>query len=342
MPNINIVKKVKTKYTKAKFKKELPLHLMILPGLILVLIFSYVPMGGLIIAFQKFIPSKGMFGNQKWIGFDNFSYVFSLPGFTRAMMNTIIIAAWKIVLGLVVPIVFALLLNEVKGRRFKKVVQTIVYLPYFMSWVILGGIFRDMLSPGEGIINQIITAFGGKSIFFLGDNRYFRGTMIVTDIWKNFGYGAIVYLAAILGIDTQLYEAAQIDGANRWQQRQQPRNRTGRFRSPRQRTFRQRHPDAERREEGGDLRGCQRHRCSQERQQRNRSPADHREHPGNGEEGEGKENEGLSGHHHPFQGRRILYPLPRSCPTLCKRLDPKSGEERGWHPGFRQAASRSE
>lgn len=186
MPNINIVKKVKTKYTKAKFKKELPLHLMILPGLILVLIFSYVPMGGLIIAFQKFIPSKGMFGNQKWIGFDNFSYVFSLPGFTRAMMNTIIIAAWKIVLGLVVPIVFALLLNEVKGRRFKKVVQTIVYLPYFMSWVILGGIFRDMLSPGEGIINQIITAFGGKSIFFLGDNRYFRGTMIVTDIWKNF------------------------------------------------------------------------------------------------------------------------------------------------------------
>ena len=218
MPNTNTVKKVKTKYTKAKLKKELPLHLMILPGLILVLIFSYVPMGGLIIAFQKFIPSKGMFGKQKWIGFDNFSYVFSLPGFTRAMMNTIIIAAWKIVLGLVVPIVFALLLNEIKGRRFKKVVQTIVYLPYFMSWVILGGIFRDMLSPGEGIINQIITAFGGKSIFFLGDNRYFRGTMIVTDIWKNFGYGAIVYLAAILGIDTQLYEAAQIDGANRWQQ----------------------------------------------------------------------------------------------------------------------------
>ena len=217
MPNINIVKKVKTKYTKAKFKKELPLHLMILPGLILVLIFSYVPMGGLIIAFQKFIPSKGMFGNQKWIGFDNFSYVFSLPGFTRAMMNTIIIAAWKIVLGLVVPIVFALLLNEVKGRRFKKVVQTIVYLPYFMSWVILGGIFRDMLSPGEGIINQIITAFGGKSIFFLGDNRYFRGTMIVTDIWKNFGYGTIVYLAAITGIDMSLYEAATMDGAGRLQ-----------------------------------------------------------------------------------------------------------------------------
>lgn len=120
---------------------------MILPGLILVIIFSYVPMGGLIIAFQKFIPSKGMFGNQKWVGLANISYVFSLPGFSRAMINTIVIALWKIILGLIVPIVFALMLNEVRSARYKKVIQTIVYLPYFMSWVILGGIFRDMLSP---------------------------------------------------------------------------------------------------------------------------------------------------------------------------------------------------
>ena len=96
--------------------------------------------------------------------------------------------------------------------------QTIVYLPYFLSWVVLGGIFIDMLSPSTGIVNQIIKAFGGKEIFFLGDNRYFKGTLIATDIWKNFGYGAIVYLAAILGIDSSLYEAAKIDGANRWQQ----------------------------------------------------------------------------------------------------------------------------
>ena len=164
------------------------------------------------------MPSKGLFGDQKWVGFDNFRYVFKLPGFSQALKNTIVIAFWKIVLGLLVPIVFALLLNEIRGRRFKKTVQTIVYLPYFLSWVVLGGIFIDMLSPSTGIVNQIIKAFGGKEIFFLGDNRYFKGTLIATDIWKNFGYGAIVYLAAILGIDSSLYEAAKIDGANRWQQ----------------------------------------------------------------------------------------------------------------------------
>ena len=211
-------KKNRPKYTISVFKKELPLHLMLLPGLIIILIFSYVPMGGLIIAFQDFIPSKGLFGNQEWIGLKNFEYVFNLPGFGQAMKNTVIIAFWKIVLGLVVPIVFALMLNEVHRIRFKKTVQTIVYLPYFLSWVVLGGIFLDILSPGSGVVNQLITALGGDEIFFLGDNDYFQGTLIVTDLWKNFGYGAIVYLAAILGIDTDLYEAARIDGANRWRQ----------------------------------------------------------------------------------------------------------------------------
>lgn len=211
-------RKIKSKYTVAVFKREFPLHVMLLPGLILVLIFSYTPMAGLIMAFQDFIPSKGMFGDQEWVGFDNFQYVFSLPGFTQALQNTIVIAFWKIVLGLLVPIVFALLLNEVRAMAFKRTVQTIVYLPYFLSWVVLGGIFLDILSPSSGIVNQIIKAFGGEGIFFLGDNRYFQGTLIVTDVWKNFGYGAIVYLASILTIDMELYEAAQIDGANRWQQ----------------------------------------------------------------------------------------------------------------------------
>ena len=182
-------KKVKSKYTFSSFKRELPLHLMILPALILVMIFSYTPMAGLVIAFQKFIPSKGMFGDQQWVGLGNFKYVFSLPGFNQALKNTVVIAFWKIILGLAVPIVFALLLNEVSRSGFKRTVQTIVYLPYFLSWVVLGGIFLDMLSPSSGIINQIITALGGKSIFFLGDNRYFKPTLIVTDIWKNFGYG---------------------------------------------------------------------------------------------------------------------------------------------------------
>lgn len=211
-------KRYKSKYTLSVFKRELPLHLMLIPGLILVFIFSYVPMAGLVISFQKFIPSKGMFGEQEWIGFKNFAYVFSLPGFKQAMKNTIIIAFWKILMGLLVPIWFALMLNEIHRTGFKRMVQTVVYLPYFLSWVVLGGIFVDMLSPSTGIVNRIITALGGNSIFFLGDNRYFRSTLILTDVWKGFGYGAIVYLAAILDIDPSLYEAAEIDGANRWQQ----------------------------------------------------------------------------------------------------------------------------
>lgn len=211
-------KRIKKKYSFMVLKKELPLHLMLVPGLVLILIFSYTPMAGLVIAFQKFIPSKGMFGDQQWVGLDNFRQVFALPGFGQAMKNTVIIAFWKILLGLAVPIMFALLLNEVQHVFFKKTVQTVVYMPYFLSWVVLGGILLDMLSPGSGIINQVIKGLGGKPVFFLGDNHTFQPTLIVTDIWKNFGYGAIVYLAAILGIDTDLYEAAQIDGANRWQQ----------------------------------------------------------------------------------------------------------------------------
>lgn len=208
---------VKPRYTFGKLKRELPLHLMILPGIILVFIFSYVPMAGLTMAFQDFIPSKGLFGSQKWIGFENFNFIFHLPGFTRALRNTVIIAFWKILLGLTVPIVFALLLNEVRSRKVHRIVQTIVYLPYFMSWVILSGILVDILSA-NGIVNETLKSLGINPIFFLGDNRYFRWTSIWSDVWKNFGYGAIVYLAAILGIDTELYEAAQIDGANRWRQ----------------------------------------------------------------------------------------------------------------------------
>lgn len=208
----------KSKYSFNKFKRELPLHLMVLPGIILVLIFIYTPMLGIMIAFQDFIPSKGMFGAQKWVGLDNFKFVFYLPGFTRALINTIQIAFWKIILGLIIPIIFAILLNEVRSNKLRRTVQTIVYLPYFMSWIILGGILVDILSPSAGILNQVINGLGFKSIFFLGDNHYFKGTLIVSDIWKNFGYGAIVYLAAIMGIDPALYEAATIDGANRWKQ----------------------------------------------------------------------------------------------------------------------------
>jgi len=200
------------------FKREIPFHLMILPGLIFVIIFSYVPMYGLIIAFQRFIPARGMFGDQQWVGLKNFSFVMNLAGFQRAFQNTIIIAFWKIVTGLLIPIIFALLLNEVRSNAYRRSVQTITYMPYFLSWVILGGIFIDLLSPSGGLINNLRGLFGLDPVFFLGDNGVFRGTLITTNVWKDFGFGAIVYLAAIMGVDPTFYEAAVIDGANRWRQ----------------------------------------------------------------------------------------------------------------------------
>ncbi len=196
--------------------RELPLHLMIIPGLVFIALFSYIPMSGIVIAFQKFIPAKGLFGDQKWIGWDNFNYVMDLPSFSQVLWNTLYIASFKLVLGLLVPIVFAILLNELKNELIKRSIQTTIYLPYFLSWVVLGGILIDLLSPSGGIVNAMLKSFGIEPVFFLGDNKWFPFTLITSDIWKNFGYGTIVYLAAITGIDPGLYEAATIDGANRW------------------------------------------------------------------------------------------------------------------------------
>jgi len=197
-------------------RRQLPLHIMIVPGLIFIGIFSYVPMAGIIIAFQKFIPAKGMFGDQQWVGWDNFRYVMDLPSFTQVLWNTLYISSFKLVLGLIVPIIFAILLNELKNELLKRSIQTTIYLPYFLSWVVLGGILIDLLSPSTGIVNNFLKSLGMEPIFFLGDNKWFPTTLIVSDVWKNFGYGTIVYLAAITGIDPGLYEAATIDGANRW------------------------------------------------------------------------------------------------------------------------------
>lgn len=201
---------------KAKWRRELPLHVMILPGLILIVLFSYIPMAGITIAFQRFIPAKGLFGDQQWVGWDNFEYVMSLPNFTQVLWNTLFISSFKLILGLIVPIVFAVLLNELKNNMIKRSVQTAIYLPYFLSWVVLGGILIDILSPSGGIVNGFLGLLGIPKIFFLGDNEWFPFTLITSDVWKSFGYGTIVYLAAITGIDPGLYEAATIDGANRW------------------------------------------------------------------------------------------------------------------------------
>ncbi len=201
----------------AALRKYWPLHLMILPGFLLVLVYSYGPMAGLVIAFKKFMPSKGIFGSP-WIGMDNFQFVWSLPDTPQIIRNTIIIALLKMIAGLVAPIIAALLLNEVRKALFKRTVQTLIYLPHFLSWIILGGILIDLLSPSQGLVNRGLGLLGIEPIFFLGDNRWFRFTLVFSDVWKEFGFGTIVYLAALTSINPTLYEAAEIDGANRWRQ----------------------------------------------------------------------------------------------------------------------------
>lgn len=198
-------------------KKELPLHLMLLPGVILVLIFCYAPMAGIVIAFQKFIPAKGIFGSE-WIGWGNFKYVMALPNTMRILWNTIYISFLKIVGGIIVPLTVSLLLNEINNNFMKRSIQTVIYLPHFLSWIILGGIFIDILSPSNGIVNKLLEVVGIEPIYFLGSNTWFPITLVITHIWKEFGFGTIVYLAAITSIDPTLYEAAVIDGANRWKQ----------------------------------------------------------------------------------------------------------------------------
>ena len=205
------------KVSNGRFRKELPFHLMLLPGVIIVFIYMYIPLSGLIIAFQKFIPAKGLFGNQKWVGWDNFIYLYNLPGAISALRNTVIIALFKIVLHLIIPITVSILLNEITHTGFRRTAQTLIYLPHFLSWIILGGILIDILSPSDGIVNRFLGLFGVEPIFFLGSNDYFRGTLIVTDVWKEFGFNTIIYLAAITNIDPNQYEAATIDGANRFQ-----------------------------------------------------------------------------------------------------------------------------
>ena len=191
---------------------------MLIPGIIVIIIFHYIPLGGLIIAFQRFIPAKGMFGDQRWIGLENFQYIFTMPNMTNVLRNTVIIAFAKIVLGLLVPITVALLLNELSQPRLKKTIQTVIYFPHFISWIIIATIIQSLLSPSSGLVNRLLNALGMESIYFLADNRYFQGTIIFTDVWKNFGYGTVVYMASITSIDPNLYEAASIDGAGRWQQ----------------------------------------------------------------------------------------------------------------------------
>lgn len=213
--NINIVKEPRGAKFKRILRRDWPLHLLMLVPVVIVFIYSYVPIGGIIIAFQKYKPAKGIAGSA-WVGFQNFEKLFATSGFSSALRNTIIISVSKIVALIVVPVAFSLLLNEMNGQKTKRMIQSIIYLPHFVSWVIMSSIVIQIFSPTNGIINVLLKQLTGETIYFLGDNKWFQPTLIVTSVWKNFGYSTIVYLAALAGVDPSLLEVAEIDGAGYW------------------------------------------------------------------------------------------------------------------------------
>ena len=205
-----------TKKKKRLGREELTLNLMILPGLIILIIFVFAPLVGSLMAFENYVPAKGLL-KSKWVGLSNFEFIFSLPDSKQVFMNTLIIAFSKLVVNIFVPVTFAILLNEIRVNVCKKIFQTVVYLPHFLSWVVLATVVTNMFSL-DGPINAVISAFGGNPIYFLADNNWFRTVIVGTDVWKEFGYNSVVYLAALTGIDPGLFEAASIDGANRFKQ----------------------------------------------------------------------------------------------------------------------------
>lgn len=199
---------------KSHFKSQLYYHSMMIPGVVFLLIFSYVPMVGLIMAFQDFIPAKGLFRSE-FVGLKHFRYMLQLPDFSRIIRNTLVIALSKILIGMAVAILFAILLNEIRNKWMKKSIQTIVYLPHFLSWVVLATVVTNLFNL-DGLVNSVLAGCGLEKINFLGNARVFPELIIGTDVWKEFGYNSIVYLAAITAIDPGLHEAAAIDGACWW------------------------------------------------------------------------------------------------------------------------------
>jgi putative aldouronate transport system permease protein len=192
------------------------LYLLLLPTLLFFVVFSYIPYGGLLMAFQDFSPRRGIWGSE-WVGFSHFEYLFSRAGFYQILVNTLLISAYKLIFGMPVPIIFALLLNEVRFAFFKRITQTLTYFPHFLSWVVYGGLMVIFLAPGGALAN-IMENIGQPDPRLLSTASTFRGVLVVTNIMKEFGWNAIIYLAAITAISPTLYEAATMDGANRWQQ----------------------------------------------------------------------------------------------------------------------------
>lgn len=200
-----------------KIKRSRGLYLLMLPGLALLIIYRYVPMLGLSIAFKNFSFSKGIWDSE-WVGLKNFEFLFFRhPNFFQLVYNTLIINIYKLLFYFPIPIILAIFLNELKNLKLKKWIQTTIYLPHFVSWVVFGSIVIQFLMPSTGIVNAGIKLLGKDPIFFLAEPKYFRAIVVITEIIKSAGWGTILYLAALVSINPELYEAAAMDGASRWQ-----------------------------------------------------------------------------------------------------------------------------
>ncbi|WP_223830116.1 ABC transporter permease [Paenibacillus arenilitoris] len=197
-------------------RKHWILYVMAFPGLLWFLLFRYVPVLGSVIAFQDFQIFNGI-GDSPWVGFKHFEYIFTYSNLIDVLRNTLLISLYQLVFGFPAPVILALMLNEVRKKWFKRSLQTLFYLPHFISWVIIGGIFFELLSL-DGIVNGLVRQFGGEPILFMQQPEYFRSIVVLSSIWKEVGWSAIIYLAALTGINPSLYEAATVDGAGKWRQ----------------------------------------------------------------------------------------------------------------------------
>lgn len=200
---------------KRDIKRNWILYLILVPGLISLVLFKLGPMAGMVIAFEDFSAFKGIFESE-WVGFQNFIEIFQDPYIPVVVKNTVILAALSIIVVFPIPIIFALFLNEIRIKWIRSSVQTLSFLPYFISAAVMVSILYQMVSPSSGIINSIIRFFGGDAINFMAKPEWFRPLYILLEVWQTFGYSAIIYIAAIMNIDPALYEAAEVDGANRW------------------------------------------------------------------------------------------------------------------------------
>lgn len=201
---------------KKDWKRNKSLYLLVIPVLLFYICFHYKPMYGAIIAFMDFNPRKGISGSD-WVGFEQFIRFFNSPYFGRLLRNTLLLSVYGIIFGFPMPIILALLLNELKTEKYKKVVQTVTYLPHFISMVVVTGIIKDF-TQSTGLINDIVVAFGGERSSLIMNPNLYRTIYIVSDIWQGIGWGSIIYLSALSGVAQDLYEAASIDGAGRWKQ----------------------------------------------------------------------------------------------------------------------------